>query len=198
MKQLSLAKPHLIIMIGIPGAGKSFFAKNFAETFQAPLVSAEIIRTKLFNEPTFSKNENETVSQITDYILDELLKTKQTIIFDGLSYSRSVRLDLAKKARKGNYEPLLVWVQTEPATAKARATKRTHGKVALSPELFEQQAKQFTQPNPDEKAVVISGMHTYASQLRIVLKKLAEPRIQLENQSSAQRTEASSRYANFR
>lgn len=198
MKPLSLSKPHLIIMVGIPGSGKSFFAEHFADTFKAPLVSTGIIRSKLFSTPTFSKDENEIISQVFDYMLNELFKTKQTIIFDGFSHSRLARLNLTKEARKNGYESLLVWTQTESNTARARATKRTHGKVALTPELFDQQIKQFTSPGLNEKVIVISGMHTFASQLKIVLKKLAEPRGKVDNQTGARQTDISSRYVSSR
>ena len=39
MKPPIPAIPHVILMIGIPGAGKSTFAERFSETFQAPIVS---------------------------------------------------------------------------------------------------------------------------------------------------------------
>jgi hypothetical protein len=198
MKSLRLNKPHLIIMVGIPGAGKSFFAQHFAETFNAPLVSFECIHKKIFQASVLSKDETETVCKISDYILKELFKTRQTVIFDGVSHSRTARLELAKESKKNNYEPFLVWVQTEKTTARTRAVKYSRGKSPMSSDLFEQQVKQFTPPSSNEKVIVISGMHTYASQLKIVLKKLAEPRIQLENQSGIKRAEASSRYVNLR
>ena len=44
MKSLSLAKPLVLVVIGLPGAGKSFFARQFSETFGAPMVSGDRIR----------------------------------------------------------------------------------------------------------------------------------------------------------
>lgn len=169
MKPLSLSAPHLIVMVGIPGSGKSFFAEHFATTFNAPYVSAEKIMTDL-GVP------REASGAVANHLLEQLFKTGQTVIYEGDSDTRSNRLDMAKAARAHGYDPLLVWVQTESISAKQRATRSGRGSAAMTAEQFDSALKRFTPPNLSEKAVVISGKHTYASQLKIVLKRLAEGR----------------------
>lgn len=180
MKSLSLSKPRLIVMVGIPGSGKSFFAEHFAETFRAPIVSFHRLRHELFNYPTFSKDEDEIIGRVANYMLDEILRTGRTIVYEGRSSLRADRAFIAKKSHEAGYEPLFVWVQTEPETARKRATKLGTDKPALSVEQFETRLKQFSVPHRIEKTIVISGKHTYASQLRIVLKHLVEPRAQVQ------------------
>lgn len=171
MKSLSLSQPHVIIMTGIPGSGKSFFAEKFADTFHAPYVS----QTKVAQ----LANINETdATNVTIYQLQELFKTKQPIVFDGASNTRAERLELARLARKAGYETLFVWVQTDLATAKGRSTKELKDKTSptLPADEFDRRVKRFTAPNAIEKPMVISGKHTYASQAKVVLKKLSAPR----------------------
>jgi predicted kinase len=177
MKPLSVTKPHLIIMVGIPGSGKSFFAEHFADTFKSPIISYDNLRNKISNSPNYSNGENNSVRKIANYILNETLKTGRTIIFDGQSDTRIDRAQISKLARDAGYEPLIIWVQTELLTAKKRSTKLKDSKYKTNPEKFDQIYKQFNNPQITEKAVVISGKHTYSSQLKIVLKSLAEPRI---------------------
>ncbi len=179
MKSLSLSKPHVIVMVGIPGSGKSFFAEQFADTFKAPLVSNGRLRYELFNEPTYSNDEQAIISRVSDYMLDELYKTQRTFIFEGLADARMDRQLITKKARAAGYEPLFIWVQTESSTARLRVKKAAPGKTTISPSQFDSALKRFSAPHSSEKAVVISGKHTYASQLRIVLKRLVEPRVEL-------------------
>ncbi len=176
MKPLSLSKPHVIVMVGIPGSGKSFFAEHFADTFSAPYVSIDRLRAELFNDPTFDANENEIIDRVSDYMLDELYKSQRTIVLDVATGARTERQDIVKKAHGAGYEPLFVWVQTESVAARQRATKRAKGKTSLTSEQFDAAVRHFTPPNASERAVVISGKHTYASQLKIVLKRLVEPR----------------------
>ena len=170
MESLQFSKPHLIILVGIPGAGKSFFAEHFAETFKSPLVSTEIIRNKLFSVPSYNADEDIIIDTVSDYLLDEVLKTNRTIVYRGKSASRANRAELVKKCRSAGYEPLIVWVQTDIATAKKRYVKAI--KVETAAEKFETELKKFAPPHAIEGAVVISGKHTYDSQLKIVLKKL--------------------------
>lgn len=178
MKALSLTKPHLLVMVGIPGSGKSFFAKHFSDTFKAPWVHLDGIRAELFNEPTFSKDENIIVSRVSDYMLDEVFKTQKTILLEGGVDQRTHRTAIEKRARAAGYETLYIWVQTDPATAKVRATKKTRQQpvAKLSSEQFDAFSKRFTPLAPSDKQIVISGKHTFASQIKIVLKKLVEPR----------------------
>lgn len=175
MKSTTVSKPHLIIMVGIPGSGKSFFAEHFAETFNAPLISFHRIRQELFSAPTFSKEENTIISQVANYMIDEVLKTGRTIVYEGQTDTHIERNLIAKKSRDAGYQPLFIWVQTEPDTARKRAKKATPGKPALSVDQYNEILKRFSVPNQAEKPVVISGKHTYASQLKIVLKHLIEP-----------------------
>lgn len=163
-------------MVGIPGAGKSFFADHFAETFNAPIISDKHIRDDLFSDPAFSTEEQKVIHRVRDRSLKELFKTQRTLIMESATGTRVSRQELAKVATTAGYEPLFVWVQTEPSSAKARAIKRVKGQPSLSAEQFDAAVRAFTAPNQAEQALVISGKHTYASQLKIVLKKLSESR----------------------
>jgi predicted kinase len=188
MKPGETTKPHLIIMVGIPSAGKSFFAEHFAETFKAPIVSYDIIRKEFFSDPTYSDDENEMIRKVSNYILSEFLKTKKTVIFEGQTDLRAERFEIAKGARAAGYEPLFIWVQTETMTARKRATKSNPGKPALSNDEFDIKLKKFNTPNKNEQFIVISGKHTYPSQLKIVLKHLIQPRPEINEQKTRLQT----------
>lgn len=160
MKSLQLSKPHIIAMVGIPGAGKSQFAENFATTFGAPRLS-----TQLFDGLVADSDSQ----RLTWQILDEFLKTKQTLVLDGGTEKRVSRSELIRLARAAGYKVLFVWVQTDLATARSRWLKQYGNDAA-----FEARLKQFSQPHPSEPCMVISGRYTYASQLRAILKRLAD------------------------
>lgn len=186
MRTLSLNKPHLIVMVGIPGAGKSFFADHFAQTFNAPIVSYDQIRSELYNKPTYSDDEQEIVGRVASHMLQELFKSERTILYDGPSDLRTERSAIAKLAREEGYETLFVWVQTESNSAKKRAIKSSKGRVSSSSD-FDAIIKKFSAPHITERALVISGKHTYASQLKITLKRLVEPRASLAGESTPTR-----------
>jgi predicted kinase len=179
MKSLSLTQPHLIVMVGVPGAGKSFFAEKFAETFHAPYVSLE----KILPFTTTTSDASHIMQQQTI----ELLKTRQSIILEGDTDTRTERDKLARQARIAGYETLLVWVQTDPITAKSRSVRETKDKTnrTISTDEYDRIVKRFTPPSVIEKPTVISGKHTYATQAKIVLKKLSAPRAEISTHDIA-------------
>ena len=175
MKPLSLAKPHLIVMVGAPGAGKSFFATHFSRIFSTPMVSWHNIRDELFNRPDYTKHEDAIVERVADHLLAELFKTGATILYESSVQSQVDRQAIAQAAKAAGYETLFVWVQVDTATAKARAVKN-----GLSLAQYERYEKTFTPPKESDSPVVISGKHTYASQLKIVLVRLSQSRARHE------------------
>ena len=179
-------------MVGVPGSGKSFFAEKFAETFNAPYVSLEKI--------TPHTTHDDSALHIIDHQIIELLKTRQSIIVEGGMTTRTDRDKITKKARAAGYESLIVWVQTDPATAKARSVRETKDKInrTLTADEYDKIVKRFSPPHAIEKTTVISGKHTYATQAKIVLKKLSSPRAEISTHAAAPvRAEAHSRRNNI-
>ena len=177
MKPSDLSASHLVIMLGIPGAGKSFFAENFADTFQSPIISYDKLYKNLDDCEFDQKSKNMIISHILKYMLEEISKTKRTIIFDGRIYSRASCAELIKVARKLKYEPLFVLVHTDALTARKRIIKAAHNndKSVIPKEKFDKIVTQFNSMSKNiRNVVVISGKHTYQTQLKIVLKYLSE------------------------
>lgn len=171
MKSLSLSQPHLLVMVGIPGSGKSFFAEQFSDMFHAPYVDfAKIL--------DISGSDGDMSARYVTHLLNELFKTKSTIIVDGLGDTKAQRAELKNLANAAGYKTLLVWVQTDGTTAKSRTlkTSKKNGRPVSEYE-YDKITSSFSIPTTGEHPViVISGKHTFATQARAVLKNLASPR----------------------
>ena len=165
MKPLTPTIPHVIMMVGIPGSGKTTFAEHFAKTFHAPYINpsriAEDIRLDVV-----------TAEKVTMLLCEELLKTDRTIVYEGSTFTKAQRFELTKRFTKAGYKTISVWVQTEPFEAKRRATRKLNP-LALTSAEYEEAVRRFEHPTTIEKPVVISGKHTYTTQLKTVLKHLA-------------------------
>lgn len=171
MKSLVLSRPHLIVMVGIPGSGKSFFAEKFADTFHAPFISLQQLMALGDISPKVAQ-------AIIHHELEQVMKTGQTVVVDTMTYTRSERAELTRIARSADYEILFVWVQIDSISAKNRLKKtlaQTDDKQQRVAE-YEKQLAHFTTPNAAEKPIVISGKHTYATQVKVVLTRLTAPR----------------------
>lgn len=102
----------------------------------------------------------------------QFAKTKQSLVLEPATGTRQERTEYAKLLRAAGYKPLYVWVQTDLITAKQRVKRLK----LITAEEFETKQKAFTAPLPTDAQVVISGKHTYATQARVLLKKLSSPR----------------------
>jgi gluconate kinase len=161
MESLHLGRPYAIMMVGVPGSGKSFFASQFAETFHAPYVDSLAIETL--------SRDGDAAGELISIFLGELVKTHQSFVFEGNSDSRVRRTEFARWARAKGYQPLFIWVQADQRTALKRSLKS-----GMTRDTFEAIMREFSAPHEDEKAIVISGRHTYASQARVVLAALSK------------------------
>lgn len=180
MKPLNLSHPLIIMVVGLPGAGKSFFARQFSQTFGAPVISSDRLRHTLFAHPEFSPSEQTTIDDLREYMLREVAKTKRTFLVDGDCNIRLERQKLEATAKELGYNTLVVWVQTDEATAKYRSLHRSKTRdddahnQSLTAGQFDAFAKRLSPPSR-EQYVVISGKHTYTTQAKMVLRKLASP-----------------------
>ncbi len=156
-------------MVGIPGSGKTFFAEKFARTFGAPYVDYSLIMEM--------SGENSDLSDAyAGYLLKELFKTRQTIVFDGPTATRAERTALKDLAASAGYTSLFIWAQTDLETAKTRFIKENK-KLGrhITANQYAAIIKDFTVPvQKEHPTVVISGKHTYATQAKAVLKNLAQ------------------------
>lgn len=157
MKSLKLQKPHMIVLVGIPGAGKSHFGSNFAEVFNLPILSTE--KLKQYGS-----------ERAMLYLLQEMIKTKSHFIYDGDASSKKLRDALSIIAEKSGYDILFVWLQTELFTAKDRYETKTRKND------FEKLTNEFNPPIQNGKVLVISGKHAFSTQMRMVLGRLVESR----------------------
>lgn len=182
MKSLSLSRPLVIMVIGLPGSGKSFFARQFADMFGAPLVSADFIRHAITHESEYSPREDALVTALMQNEIVELLKTNKTFVVDGGINARANRTAIERAATKLGYGKMVIWVQTDEPTSIARSAKRSDKRKgdelndSMTADAFERYKKQFNAPTATENVVVISGKHTFATQARVILKKLVSPR----------------------
>lgn len=162
MKSLSLASPHIIAMVGVPGAGKTQFAEKFAEMVAAPLLCHHDLQ--------LLSDDASNIQEVMFKLMEEIIKTNQTFVFDGSLERRMDRDELLAFAKKRGYSVLFIWVQASQNSARKRIAKYAPAEV------YDELVKNFSPPHESEPYTVISGHHTYTTQARAVLKRLTEDR----------------------
>lgn len=167
MNSSELSKPHVIAIVGLPGAGKTHFATKFSEMFGAPYLD--------FSHYTYLIADKTSATELSNYTFKQMLRTNHTVIIEGMGDTKKSRESLVNYAKRQGYSVLFVWVQIDRDTALYRSVEAKG--ATLSREVYDQRVAAFENIDRNnqrkEPHVVISGKHNYSSQAKIVLKKLA-------------------------
>lgn len=180
MSKLVLNHPTLIMLYGYPGAGKTFFARQFCEDVQAAHVQGERIRFELFEKPRYDRQENEIIAHLMDYMTEEFLNAGISVVYDINAMRLTQRRELRDLARKAKAHSLMIWFQIDIESAFTRTMKRDRRKaddkyaMPMDKTIFQKVLGAMQNPAQTEDYMVISGKHTYQTQRSSAAKKLYE------------------------
>lgn len=178
MNKLELSKPTLILLYGFPGAGKTFFARQFCEDIHAAHIQGERIRSELFEEPRYDKQEKEIITHLMDYMTQEFLGAGVSVLYDINASRLSQRRILRDMARQTKAKHAMIWFQIDADSAFNRVNKRDRRRTddryapSIDKSTFENILGKMQNPDRTEDFMVISGKHTYQTQRSAVIKKL--------------------------
>ncbi len=183
MAKLQPTKPILVLLYGLPGSGKTAFARQISDELAVAHVQGDRIRAELFENPTYSKEENHIVASLMTYMATEFLKAGVSVIFDTNAMRAAHRRALRNVAQKIGADTVLVWLQIDPDSAFNRAARRDKRKQddrfaqEMTPEVFRQMMAGMQNPEILEKHVVLSGKHVFTTQRNAFFRTLRERRL---------------------
>ncbi len=122
--------PALVIVMGLPGVGKSHCARALASLLGAAHVASDHLRSRLFIAASYGEEENDAVFGIAEALVDELLGDGHVVVLDAthlLARSRAPaeRVALARGVRVHH-----VLVTADDAETRARLAARSRDRAA--------------------------------------------------------------------
>ena len=109
-------KPYLIVMCGLPGSGKSTFARNSItidngeEVYKPKIYSSDKIRKEIYHKSKITKTENKMLfAEIHERLKLELLSGRD-IIFDATSINCKSRGELLTALKDVDYLPVCIYI----------------------------------------------------------------------------------------
>lgn len=88
-----------IMMVGLPGSGKTTYANKYAEEIDALVISSDDVREQIFGDVNDQGHNSELFDIIHNMII-ESLRCKQNVIFDATNIVMKHRIALLKKIKE--------------------------------------------------------------------------------------------------
>ena len=122
--------PLLIVLVGLPGTGKSTLARALAQALPAAAVEYDFVRKQLFDSPTHSSQESQLVHNVCHAVIRRLLRRGVSTISDATNLIESQREFLYHVADQCDARLLVVRVAASEPVVRQRLEQR---QVARSP-----------------------------------------------------------------
>lgn len=116
-------KPLFVMMIGLPGSGKSFYARKISEETGAILYSSDDIREELYGNSN-NQNHNKEIFAELQRRLKRSLRDGKSAIYDATNLSPGYRRQFVEQVKKIGCEAVCVFVDTPFEECVARNKKR--------------------------------------------------------------------------
>ena len=113
----------VIIVFGLPGSGKSFFASRLAVRLGSTYISTDALRFELFPKRTYSDSEK---MRVYDHMLNMMVRDifdHATIVLDGTFYKESLRNKFEEEAKKLGDKLIYIEVIASEKEIKQRTEK---------------------------------------------------------------------------
>jgi predicted kinase len=112
----------IVIVFGVPGSGKSYFASRLAKVINAGYVSSDIIRKDIFKERVYSDQEKRTVYNKMLEQMKESVTKKKNLVLDATFHKKDNR-EMFVRAMKGKGEISFIEVQADENIIRQRLKK---------------------------------------------------------------------------
>lgn len=119
--------PFLVMLSGLPGTGKSYFARELVK--QAPLLVMESdrLRKALVHEPRYTRGEHSRVFAACHLLLEEFLGQGRRVLFDAANLTERSRLPVYQIAVRASAPLLVISFTATESTVRRRLADRAAG-----------------------------------------------------------------------
>jgi predicted kinase len=124
--------PALIVVSGLPGTGKTYFAHKLAERIPAVILSSDPLRKTLFPSPEYTPEESRRLFRAVHGVIRQLLKRKITVIMDATTLKEELRESLYNIAGRAGARFILIRVKAPAAVVRQRMADRTYNEPGCS------------------------------------------------------------------
>jgi predicted kinase len=146
--------PKCIVLVGLPGSGKSTYAKDYMEhNSNVVHLSSDGIRAELYGDESTQGNPAEVFGLMQKRAI-ETLNNGQDVIYDATNVTRKDRAGIIGACpRFAQIEAHIIWAPIEVCIERDAARDRTVGKAVIDKMLKRFQAPYFDEGIDDIKII---------------------------------------------
>ncbi len=165
----------LVVVLGLPGAGKSVLADALAQELGAVIVRSDEVRKRHFPEPRYSEEEKDAVYALMLSEAREALLLKKPVVLDATFYKERHRRNAFLAAEKMRV-PIHFWVvfadeKTVLKHLRHRLSAKEKGERVVSNAFVKEYYKVKSEFEPvRERRIVVDASLPLKKQVEIVLK----------------------------
>ncbi|MEN8614631.1 ATP-binding protein [Dehalogenimonas sp. THU2] len=117
-------RPAVIILVGLPGSGKSYFAAKLLERIPAAVLESDYLRKTLVRRPVYSQWEHIRLFRAIHALVKELLTAKYNVVLDATNLTENYRHPLEAIAIDTKAKSIIVHIDTPRDVAEKRLVER--------------------------------------------------------------------------
>jgi predicted kinase len=122
-----VSPPALIVLCGLPGAGKSRLARELSARAPVTVISADRVRRILVSQPAYSDQEHAFVHAVCHRLARRGLDEGRTVALDSTNLRQQHRQRFLGLADRYHVPCHVVHVECEEATIRSRLRRRMRG-----------------------------------------------------------------------
>lgn len=141
-----MSRPRLILLVGIPGSGKTTYAKEYIKTIPNTIhLSSDTIRKELYGDESIQGDPSEVFSLMQKRAV-EALDDGKNVLYDATNVTRKDRASIIGICPKfAKIEAYIIWASIGQCIERDAIRERTVGKAVIDKML-----KRFQMPFFDE------------------------------------------------
>lgn len=114
----------IIIVFGLPGSGKTYFAERLAHRIKANYISSDTLRKEIVDVPTYSDDEKKLIYKKMYDIMYDFLHSKNHLVLDGTFYKAELRNSFIEEAQSIGKSINFIEIQADEELIRERLSHK--------------------------------------------------------------------------
>jgi predicted kinase len=166
-------RPALIVVMGLPGVGKSYCARLLCERLGAAHVASDELRSRLFVAASYADEENRAVFAVVSALVEALLGEGHRVVVDATNLIARNRAGTIGVARRRGVAVTYVRISAPDDDVRARLAARRAGRAPgdhseADEPIYERMRAQPFEPPPEGFLELANGPRLAAELDRVV------------------------------